>query len=226
MKIFLDTADLEEIKKWLATGILDGITTNPSLLKKAGFTNPQEAWKQIIELKNQFTSEPLSLSAEVFCDSTEEMIHQALSFLQELNYPGLAIKIPVLATDGTDRLSVIRALAHYNVAVNCTGCITWFQAFAAAKAGAKFVSLLYRRIMDAGLDGKLMIRKTRELIDKFGLKAEIIAGSIRSVEDVHDAYEAGAHILTIPPKFFPELLYHKRSAETQEQFLRDAGVIQ
>ncbi len=224
MKIFLDTAELSEIERWLATGILDGITTNPSLLKKAGFTNPQEAWKKIIELIRLHGTE-ISLSAEVFCDQAEEMAAQARGFHKDLGYHGLAIKIPILATDGTDRLSVIRTLANEKVAVNCTGCITWFQAFAAAKAGAKFVSLLYRRIIDAGLDGKLMIRKTRELIDKFGLKSEIIAGSIRTAQDVHDAYEAGAHILTIPPKFFPELLYHKRSVETQEQFLRDAGVI-
>lgn len=222
MKIFIDTADLAEIEKWLATGILDGITTNPSLLKKAGLTDPLEAWKRIVALKSEYTAEPLSLSAEVFCDDAEEMAGQAKRFVKELNYPGLAIKIPILSSEGENRLAVINELAKQKIAVNCTGCVFWLQAFAAAKAGAKYVSLLYRRSIDAGLDGREMIRKTRELIDRHGLKAEIIAGSIRETKDVFDCYEAGAHIVTIPPQFLPKILFHQKSADTQKQFLEDS----
>ncbi|KKU75280.1 MAG: putative Transaldolase [Parcubacteria group bacterium GW2011_GWA2_47_8b] len=224
MKIFLDTADLNEIEKWLKTGILDGITTNPSILKKAGCTNPLDAWKKIVDLKSRYTSKPISLSAEVFRDDPDGMLEQARSFVKEMNYPGLAIKIPILGTDGTDRLSVIRQLSNEKIAVNCTCCITWFQAFAAAKSGAKYVSLLYRRIMDCGLDGLAMISKTRVLIDQHHLPSEIIVGSIRAAQDVFDVYEAGAHIPTIPPKFLPEMMFHQKSVETQRQFLRDAGV--
>lgn len=224
MQVFVDTADLAEIERWLKAGLADGVTTNPSILKKAGFTNPQEAWRKIIELKSCYTDAPLSLSAEVFCDDPEGMIEQARTFIKEMNYSGLTIKIPINGTDGTDRLSVIRALSREKIAVNCTCCITWFQAFAAAKAGARYVSLLYRRILDCGLDGLYMIRKTRELIDQYKLPAEIIVGSIRQAKDVMDAYGAGAHIITVPPKFFPELLCHDRSVSTQKEFLRDAGV--
>jgi len=224
MKVFVDTADLAEIERWLKAGLVDGITTNPSILKNAGFTNPQEAWRKIIELKSRYITEPISLSAEVFCDDAEGMRAQARSFVKEMNYPGLTIKIPILGADGTDRLAVIRALSQEKIAVNCTCCITWFQAFAAAKAGARYVSLLYRRICDCGLDGLGMITKTRQLIDQHHLPSEIIVGSIRQARDVLDAYEAGGHIITVPPKFFPELLRHEKSVETQKQFLRDAGV--
>jgi transaldolase len=224
MKVFVDTADLAEIERWLKASLVDGITTNPSILKNAGFANPQEAWRKIIELKNRYLAEPISLSAEVFRDDADGMLEQARAFVKEMNYPGLTIKIPILGTDGSDRLAVIRTLNREKIAVNCTCCITWFQAFAAAKAGARYVSLLYRRIMDCGLDGLGMIRKTRELIDQYKLSSEIIVGSIRQFRDVLDAYEAGAHIVTVPPKFFPELLFHEKSVATQKQFLSDAGV--
>lgn len=225
MKVFIDTADLNEIERWLKAGLVDGITTNPSILKKAGFKDPEDAWKKIIALKSNYTKLPLSLSAEVFCDDAEGMLSQARNFVKTLNYEGLAIKIPILGINGKDRLAVISTLAEEGISVNCTCCITWFQAFAAAKAGARFVSLLYRRIIDCGLDGIFMIKRTRELIDRYGLGAEIIVGSIRQAEDVLNAYEAGAHIVTVPPKFFPELLFHQKSVDTQRQFLEDAGVL-
>ena len=224
MKLFLDTADFAELNKWLATRWVDGITTNPTILKKAGLKDPMDAWKKIIELKGAHTIEPLSLSAEVFCDVPDEMVVQAKGFVKELNYPGTTIKIPILTSTGQNCLSVIQALAKERIAVNCTGCITWIQALAAAKAGARYVSLLYRRIMDAGLDGKEEIRETRELLDRYGLKAEIIAGSIRELRDITDCYEAGAHIVTVPPKFLDQLLFHQKSADTQKQFLEDAKI--
>jgi len=221
MKLFLDTADLKEIEKWLALGLIEGVTTNPTLLKRAGFKNPEEAWKKIIELKSRYTEKPISLSAEVFCDEAERMLEQARSFVAKLAYAGLAIKIPILGTDGTDRLSVIRSLSEEGIAVNCTGCVTWIQTCAAAVAGARFVSLLYRRSIDAKLNGLIMIRRTREFLDSRNLKAEIIVGSIREANDVFDAFEAGAHIVTVPPKF---MLFHQKSVDTQIQFLTDAGV--
>lgn len=225
MRIFIDTADLGQIAEWLNTGIIDGVTTNPTLLKKAGFTNSKQAWKEIIGLISLYTSDPLPLSAEVFCDDPEEMYEQATSFVKEMEYDGLVIKIPILGTDGANRLAVIRRLSLARVAVNCTGCMTWFQAFCAAKAGAKYVSLLYRRILDAGQNGLGMFLMTRKMLDKYHLSAEIIAGSIRRAQDVFDTHAAGAHIVTIPPKFFPQLLFHQKSVDTQKQFLQDAGVV-
>lgn len=225
MKIFIDTADLSEIAKWLNTGIIDGVTTNPTLLMKAGCTDPKKAWKGIIDLISFYTTKPLPLSAEVFCDDPEEMYEQAMSFVKEIKYEGLVIKIPILGVDEKDRLAVIRRLSKARVAVNCTGCMTWLQAYCAAKAGAKYVSLLYRRIIDAGQNGLGMIQMTREKLDKYNLGAEIIAGSIRKAQDVFDTHAAGAHIVTVPPKFFPELLYHPKSVETQKQFLQDAGFL-
>lgn len=224
MKLFIDTANLAEIEVWLRTGIGSGVTTNPTILKKAGFDNPLDAWGKIIELINRYSKCPLSLSVEVFRDDQEGMLEQAREFVGKLSYTGIAVKIPILGLDGTDRLSVVRQLSSEKIAVNCTACIHWFQAFTAALAGAKFVSLFYRRSIDAGFDGCEMISRTRKLIDEHGLEAEIIAGSIRQAQDVIAAYDAGAHIVTVPPKFFPQLLFQQKSVDTQRQFLTDAGV--
>lgn len=224
MILFIDTADLKEIECWLAAGVGDGVTTNPTLLKKSGFTEPVPAWKQIIGLIQKYSSDSLPLSVEVFEDNPQRMIDQAISFVGELGYPGITIKIPILGTDGTDRLRVIKVLSDSKISVNCTACVHWFQAFAAAKAGARFVSLLYCRSNDAGLDGLDMISRTRRLINLHSLRAEIIVGSIREAKQVFDVYDAGAHIVTVPPKFFPELLFHQKSVDTQRQFLADAGV--
>ncbi|MBI2454024.1 MAG: transaldolase [Parcubacteria group bacterium] len=225
MILFIDTADLEEIKRWLAAGVGDGVTTNPTLLKKAGFTEPVPAWKQIIGLIQKYSGGSLPLSVEVFRDDPEGMVEQATEFVSALGYAGTTVKIPIQALDGSDRLRVIKVLSGGGIAVNCTACMHWFQAFAAAKAGAKFVSLLYCRSNDAGLDGLDMISRTRRLIDLHGLKAQIIVGSIREAEQVFRVYDAGAHIITVPPKFFPQLLHQDKSVETQKQFLTDAGVV-
>lgn len=224
MKLFIDTADLAQIEVWLKTGIGSGVTTNPTILKKAGFQNPVDAWKQIINLIRRHSSDSLSLSVEVFRDDPDGMLEQARGFVKELDYPGIAVKIPILGLDGMDRLRIVRQLASEKIAVNCTACVHWFQAFAAARAGARFVSLFYRRSIDAGFDGREMISRTRGLIDQHGLKSEIIAGSIRQAQDVLVAYDAGAHIVTVPPQFFSQLLYQQKSVDTQKQFLDDAGV--
>lgn len=224
MKLFIDSADLGEIEKWLSAGIRDGITTNPTLLKKAGVTDPILAWRGIVDLIKKYSSISLSLSVEVFKDDAESMISQAREFIDQLGYTGATIKIPILGVDGTDRLGVIRTLSDLKIAVNCTACVHWFQAFLAAKAGAKYVSLLYCRSNDAGLDGLDMITRTRRLIDQHGLASEIIIGSIREARQVFQVYDAGAHIITVPPKFFPELLFQQKSVDTQTQFLKDAGV--
>ena len=224
MILFIDTADLKEIERWLAAGVGDGVTTNPTLLKKAGFDDPVAAWKQIIGLIQKYSGDSLPLSVEVFRDDPEGMVEQATEFVGALQYAGTTVKIPIQSLDGGDRLRVIKVLSDGGVAVNCTACMHWFQAFCAAKAGAKFVSLLYRRSVDSGLDGLDMIRRTRALLDEHGLGAKIIVGSIRQAQDVLDVYEAGAHVITVPPQFFPQLLHQQRSVETQKQFLIDAGV--
>lgn len=225
MKLFIDSADAGEIEKWLSAGIRDGITTNPTLLKSAGVSDPILAWRGIVDLIKKYSQIPLSLSVEVFKDDADGMVNQAREFIDQLGYAGATIKIPILGVDGTDRLGVIKALSDLKIAVNCTACVHWFQAFCAAKAGAKYVSLLYCRSNDAGFDGLDMITRTRRLIDQHNLASEIIVGSIRQAKQVFQVYDAGAHIITVPPKFFPELLFHQKSVDTQRQFLADAGVV-
>ena len=225
MKIFIDTAEISELEKWLQKGIVDGITTNPTLLKKAGFDSPLAGWKKIIDIIGTHTAEPISLSTEVFQDDPAAMIMQAKDFVQQLKYAGITIKIPILGLDGSDRLDVIRSLSRIGIAVNATCCIHWTQAYAAAKAGARYVSLLYRRAVDAGIDGLDMIRHTRKLIDTYGLQSEIIGASVSEAKDVLATYEAGAHIVTIPPRLFHPLFFQQKSVDTHRQFLEDAGVL-
>lgn len=154
------------------------------------------------------------------------MFEQAVSFYEELQYPGLAIKIPILGLDGKPRYEVIENLANRGIKVNCTACITKNQACAAAASGATFVSLLYRRIIDEfdkKMDfGRWMIAETRDWLDQKKLKAEIIVGSIREPNDVYRAAQAGAHIVTIPPQ---HMLFHQKSVDTQREFLEAAGAL-
>jgi len=225
MKIFIDTADISELEHWLEKGIIDGVTTNPTLLKKAGFDNPVRGWERIIEVIGKHMADPISLSTEVFEDDPTAMVAQARDFVQQLKYPGITIKIPILGLDGSDRLEVIHRLSRIGIAVNATCCIHWTQAYGAAKAGARYVSLLYRRALDVGIDGLDMIRHTRELIDRYALQAEIIGASVREAKDVLLTYEAGAHIVTIPPRLFHPFFFQQKSVDTHRQFLEDAGVL-
>ncbi len=230
MKFFLDTADVKEIDFWLSRGVGEGVTTNPSILKKMGVKDPFTAWREIIRVLKGYKARDffLPISVEVFKDNGPEMVEQARLFVRELSYEGTVVKIPILNTEGQDCLSVIRRLSSDDIAVNCTACVTWYQAVQAAQAGARYVSLLYRRMIDAGLDAKAMISTTRDMIERDSLGAEIIAGSIRELPDIMACFEAGAHIVTAPSKFLPELpqlLFHQKSVDTQKQFLADAGVV-
>jgi transaldolase len=217
MKIFVDSANLNEIEESLNRGFPAGITTNPSILSKEKRTDFSLHIKQIIELLERYECE-IPLSVEVFSLEPREMIRQALEFAELFgHYPGLNIKVPI----GWNELAIIRELKKHGMRVNCTCCMSLNQAMMAAGAGADFVSLFYGRIRDVGYDAYSVVERTHKVFREGGVKSEIIVGSIRHIHDINDAFLAGADIVTVPPKFFPQMVSHPKTDEAVNQFISD-----
>ena len=217
MKIFVDSANLEEIEQALARGFPAGITTNPSILSKEKKTDFKEHIKKIIELVQHWGYD-IPLSVEVFSTKPKEMIAQAEEFVEHFGfYKNLNVKVPI----GWDELGVIHELRQRNISVNCTCCMSFNQAIMAANAGANFVSLFYGRIRDVGYDAASIVRQVRATLDMNHNPSEIIVGSIRHIADVNEAIQAGAHIVTVPPKFYPQMLSHPKTDEAVHQFVTD-----
>ncbi len=238
MKIFIDTANLVDIEEALRRGFAHGITTNPSLLAKEPKSSLAKHIGKIIELINKYQP-GIHLSVEVFSRDPKTIIEQAHHMMNHFNYPQMSIKVQV----GWDELETIKKLSKAGISVNCTACMNVTQAVMAARAGAKYVSLFWGRIRDGGLDEKMskerdeaknrraldkndfnpykVVQATRRIFDQDKIPAEIIAGSMRGVIDVRDARLAGAHIVTVPPKYFPDMINHFKTEEVVNQFLSD-----
>ncbi len=216
MKLFVDSANLVEIEEALARGFVAGITTNPSILAKEERTDFTEHIHKIIALIRRYERE-VPLSVEVFVADPAEMLDQALKFVSAFHYPGLSVKVPI----GWGELKVIAELRKRDIAVNCTCCMSFNQAYMAALAGANYVSLFYGRIRDTGSDARSVVEQTARAFRAGGIRSEIIVGSIRHIYDVNEALAAGADIVTVPPKFFPQLTQHPKTTEAVNQFLAD-----
>jgi transaldolase len=217
MKIFVDSANLVEIEEALERGFPGGITTNPSILTREERGDFREHIKKIIGLVERYGYD-IPLSVEVFSTNPAEMIAQAEDFGRHFgSYRNLYIKVPI----GWDELAVIRELRRREVKVNCTCCMSFNQAVMAARAGANFVSLFYGRIRDIGYDGASIVRATHEVFKESKVPSEIIVGSIRHIYDVNEALMAGADIVTVPPKFFRQMVSHPKTDEAVQQFVTD-----
>lgn len=217
MKIFIDSANLADIEEALQRGFPAGITTNPSILAKEEKGEFREHIKRIIGLIEKYGYE-IPLSVEVFSTRPEEMISQAEDFVRHFgSYRHLNVKIPI----GWDELAVIRELRRRDVKVNCTCCMAYNQAIMAARAGANYVSLFWGRIRDTGYDAAAVVRQVRATFKEWSVPAEIIVGSIRHIMDVNEALQAGADIVTVPPKFFRQLTQHPKTDEAVTQFVTD-----
>ena len=214
MKIFADTANLDEIREWLDYGVIDGVTTNPSIMLKEGVYQLRRGAESIAQLIGD-----LPLSIEVISDSVEEMHDQAREIASWA--PNIVVKIPIITSTGQPCLGVIRRLRQAGVKVNATACMSFSQAMLAAKAGANYVSLFSGRISDEGTDAAAVIASTAEWLERWDLPSEIIVGSIREVSNVRDAALAGAHVVTIPPKFLHQMVDHKYTRFTVHQFVSD-----
>jgi transaldolase len=217
MKIFVDSANLVEIEEALQRGFPAGITTNPSILSKEEKGDFREHIKKIIGLIEKYGYD-IPLSVEVFSTKPEEMVAQAEDFVRHFGaYRNLNVKVPI----GWDELAVIRELRRRSVKVNCTCCMSYNQAIMAARAGANYVSLFYGRIRDIGYDAASVVRAVRATFREWGHPSEIIVGSIRHIADINEAMQAGADILTVPPKFFPQMCAHPKTDEAVQQFVSE-----
>src|SRR3982751_3262880 len=195
MKLFLDSDDPKEIASLAATGLVDGVTTNPSLAAKTG-QNLFDALRAICDLV------PGSVSAEVTAIETEAMIAEGKRLAKIAD--NITIKVP-LTWDG---LKACKSLSSDGHKVNVTLCFSPNQALLAAKAGASFISPFIGRLDDAGHDGLQLIREIRLIYDNYGFATEILPASIRHPTHVRDAAMAGSDVATMPPAIFRQLIQH------------------
>lgn len=215
MEIFIDSADIKEIGKWVEMGIADGVTTNPSIMLKDGVYNVEKGAKDIAALVN-----PCPVSVEVTTNDLEEMVAQARKFASWA--PNIVIKIPQITEDGTPCYGVMRQLESEGIKVNATIALSLGQVILAAKAGATYISIFTGRVSDEGGNASEVIMDSVEWLERWEYESRIIVGSIRSVGDILQAAIAGAHIITIPPQFISRMADHKYTRETVRQFVVDA----
>ena len=209
MKFFIDSADIEAIKKFTKSGMVDGVTTNPSIIAKSG-RNIKEVISEICEI----VSGPVS--AEVTATKTENMIEEGKYLSKIAN--NVAVKVP-LTWDG---LETCKVLSDQNIMVNVTLCFSSQQALLAAKAGATFISPFIGRLDDIGEDGMELIKDIRNIYDNYpNLSTEILAASIRSLDHVKKASLIGADIATLPPSVLEELALHPLTDKGLKAFLDD-----
>lgn len=215
MQIFVDSANIKEVETWLQQGVVDGVTTNPSIMLKDGIYDLEAGARRLCELLKH-----RPLSVEVTTNDRNEMMEQARTFARWGE--NIAVKIPVITEDGLSCLDVVNTLTVEGIAVNCTAILSFNQAMLAAKAGATYVSIFAGRVADEGNDPSVVIRNTRQWLEQWDYRSKIIVGSIRSTMDVQNAALAGAHIVTIPPQFLAKMIDHKYTRETVRQFNQDA----
>ncbi|MFZ1773355.1 MAG: fructose-6-phosphate aldolase [Rhizobiaceae bacterium] len=208
MKFFVDTADVKDIAELNAAGLIDGVTTNPSLILKAG-RNILEVTKEICALVDG------PVSAEVTAPDYDGMLREA-AVLAGIA-PNICIKLP-LTLEGLRACKHLTGLGHKT---NVTLCFSANQALLAAKAGATFISPFVGRIDDTGTDGMELISEIRQIYDNYGFKTEILAASIRTVNHVKQAALIGADIVTVPPATLRALVKHPLTDKGLEQFNAD-----
>ncbi|MGE0754351.1 MAG: fructose-6-phosphate aldolase [Alphaproteobacteria bacterium] len=209
MKFFVDTADIAEIKDLAQTGMLDGVTTNPTLIAKSG-RDFFEVLKEICDI----VAGPVS--AEVTALDAEGMIKEGEKLA--LVADNVTIKVPMT----WDGLKACRHFTSKNIMVNVTLCFSAEQALLAAKAGATFVSPFIGRLDDIGENGMDLIADICQIYKQYpNLKTEVLAASIRSSAHVKEAAKLGAHVSTIPPKVLKELIKHPLTDKGLQAFLED-----
>ncbi|HYJ29065.1 MAG TPA: fructose-6-phosphate aldolase [Allosphingosinicella sp.] len=210
MKFFVDTADTAEIRDLAETGLIDGVTTNPSLVHKAG--------RDFLEVVREICGiVPGPVSAEVVALDHDGMMREA-EVLRKIA-DNIAIKVP-LTVDG---LKTCKALTDDGTMVNVTLCFSANQALLAAKAGATFISPFVGRHDDVGYPGMELIVDIRLIYDNYDFRTQILVASVRSPIHVHDAAKIGADVMTAPPAVIRQLFKHPLTDKGIESFLADWG---
>lgn len=209
MKFFVDTAEIEDIKDLNDLGIVDGVTTNPSLIAKSG--------RDILEVTKEICSiVDGPVSAEVVATEAEAMIAEGRELAKIAK--NIAVKVP-LTWDG---LKACNTLTNEGHMVNVTLCFSANQALLAAKVGATFISPFIGRLDDLNLDGMELIADIREIYDNYGFETQILAASIRSANHMSDCAKIGADVATAPPAVIKKMAHHVLTDNGLAAFLKDA----
>jgi len=207
MELFIDTANVDEIREIAKWGVITGVTTNPKIFSKEKNTDLKTRVEEILKIV------PGPLSVEVTTNDPDEMIAEAQKFAAWSGH--IVVKVP-MAPAG---LEAVRILKSNGIKTNVTAIMTVNQAMLAALAGATYGSIFYSRIEDIGHDGLEVIRQTAALYKESGFATKIIVGSIRMMTQITNAAIAGAHVITVPYKFFSPLAYHPQTENTIREFL-------
>lgn len=210
MKLFIDTANIEEIKKANAMGVICGVTTNPTLISKEG-RNFVEVVKEITSIVDG------PISAEVVSLDSDGMVKDAIELYEKINCKNLVIKIPMTA----EGLCAVKKLAERGIKTNVTLIFSACQALLAARAGASYVSPFVGRLDDIGMTGENLIEEISGIFAIHNIKTEIIAASIRNPIHVTDAAKMGANIATVPYKVIEQMIKHPLTDSGIAKFLSD-----
>mgnify|MGYP000035123932 CR=1 FL=1 len=213
MKIFVDTADLDEIRELASWGIVDGVTTNPTLVARSG-----RSFKEIIDEIFDIVDGPISL--EVVSEKAEDMVKEAESLVSKISKKhrkNIAIKIPI----NPEGLKAVKVLSKKGIQTNVTLVFSANQALLAAKAGATFVSPFIGRLDDMGQEGMKIVEEIVEIFYNYNIETEVIVASIRHPIHVIDASRLGADIATIPPGIIRKMAKHALTDVGIKKFLAD-----
>lgn len=210
MKFFIDTANVDEIRRAVELGVVDGVTTNPSLIAREG-RDFIEVVKEITEIVDG------PISAEVISLEADKMVEEAKALVRKIESPNLVIKIPLCA----EGLKATKILSGMGIKTNVTLVFSTAQALMAAKAGATYVSPFVGRLDDIGDDGIALVKDIATIFKLYNIPTQIIAASIRTSAHVTAAARAGSDIATIPYKVFIDMLRHPLTASGIEKFLSD-----
>jgi len=213
MKIFIDTADLDEIRELTSWGIVDGVTTNPTLIAKSG-----RSFKEIINEIFKIVDGPISL--EVISEKAEEMVKEAKTLVTKIPQKyrkNIAIKIPM----SSEGLKAVKVLSKEGIQTNVTLVFSANQALLAAKAGAAFVSPFIGRLDDIGQEGMQIVEEIMDIFTNYDYKTEVIVASIRHPIHVIQAAQLGAHIATVPPGIIRKMVKHSLTDVGIKRFLDD-----
>ncbi len=208
MKFFVDTADTDAIRELNELGMVDGVTTNPSLIMKSG-RDIKEVTKEICDMI------PGPVSAETVALDADGMIAEGLELKKIAD--NIAVKVPLTWAG----LKACKALTDQGHMVNVTLCFSANQALLAAKAGATFISPFIGRLDDMNIDGMDLIADIREIYDNYGFETEILAASIRSINHMSEAAKIGADVATAPPDVIKKMASHPLTDKGLDAFLKD-----
>lgn len=209
MKFFIDTADLDEIRQAADMGLLDGVTTNPSLMTKAGVKDPIGHYLKICELVDG------DVSAEVISTDYEGIVEEGRKLAKI--HPNITVKIPMIL----EGVKAMKTLSSEGIKINCTLIFSPIQALVAAKAGAKYVSPFIGRLDDIGHDGMLLIEEIRQIFDNYGMDTQILAASVRHNQHLLASALAGSDVVTMPFKVIAGMIQHPLTDKGLAKFLAD-----